>query len=136
MLTVKMNKMKTPNHQTSIGVDTTVSNKRNICIKPPNGTKCQRERPINDYDTTSTKEKFNFIAFFGKFLGWECKYEWKTNPRYWLTVIDILFMWYHIIHSQVEHFIDGSYGRIFEIFACYGISASVSSNSMLSWGKT
>lgn len=90
---------------------------------PPDGTaKDEKERPAI---RTTIKENFNFFAFFGKFLGWECKYEWKSNPRHWLTTIDIIFVWYHEIYSQVEHFINGSYGRIFEIFACYGISVSV-----------
>ncbi|XP_037039483.1 odorant receptor 67d-like isoform X1 [Bradysia coprophila] len=112
-------------NQPGMLVESTVSNKETKVKRPSNEIKrkCRKERPNNDAKTT-IKETFNFLAFFGKVLGWECTYEWKTNPRHWLTTIDIVFMWYHMIYSQIEHFMTGEYGRIFEIFACYGISVS------------
>ncbi|XP_037039490.1 odorant receptor 67d-like [Bradysia coprophila] len=82
-------------------------------------TMCRKDNADND--TTALKRTFGFGDMFSNIVGWKFSYDWKSNPRHWFTCSLIAFLWAQCIYSQIKFFVNGEYGRIFEVFALYGI---------------
>ncbi|XP_037039489.1 uncharacterized protein LOC119076688 [Bradysia coprophila] len=84
---------------------------------------CRKEDSHND--TTALTRTFHFCDIFSNIAGWKFSYVWKSNPRHRLTCSLIVLIWSQCIYSQIKFFTNGEYRRLFEVFALYGIGASV-----------
>lgn len=73
----------------------------------------------------AVKQNFEFIETFGKLIGAKINYEWKGGPPYWFAVSYLIFTWSQFFYSQYKYTKNGEYKKILEVFAVYGVAASV-----------
>lgn len=76
----------------------------------------------------ANKQCFHFIEFFGKLLGWQFIYEWKSNPRHWCTYTIAAFSLTQSLYTIVNQLMNQEYRNVLSSFTILCITASVYSH--------
>lgn len=77
------------------------------------------------------EQSIQFGGYFGYILGININFDWKPNPKYYITVFALVFMWSQIFYTQFLYIKNKEYYKLLEVFACYGITLSVIKSELL-----
>lgn len=83
-------------------------------------------KPQGPTESFQTLERsLNFLATIGIVIGFDFRFTWNRNVRFYMTIAITAFFWSQFFYNQFLYIYEHDSNRIWEIFTLYGMGMSV-----------